>query len=703
MTSVATGATSEPLRTSASSVDPFNPAPANGFQYPPARRLPIRKVRRALKPQTRAGVTWIDVVICVLIVVCLSSLVAATLPTIQEAARKRQCQDNLRRLGLAVQAYHDVFSAIPPASFWDDAELILDVNMRPAREPETIVKTKANWVQLLLPFVGQDELARRFAPGVPITDQANRAARTVTLPLMTCPTDTYSVTGNPYVLSTRDGRSFEFARGNYAINGGSQTNATWPGRLTFPIPDGNMLLFRFPANDFQWWGNGVAGFNHCFSFRDFSNGLSTTVLLDEIRAGIVPEDSRGAWALGQIGSSVTWAHGVDGDDYGPNNQWMDSDDILKGQAIAAKYGMQRFFKARLPFCAHCSYSNQATARSQHEAGANVLMADASNRFIADAISPSLWHVMHSRETPRDVLEGVLESDLVASRPASASDARHPSPTTADEPEFTPNASKAAGASVMVNSLGMRFARIPPGQFTMGLPDKGNRWPFPDWDVKPHAVHITRLFHIGVHEVTQQQFQAVMGINPSWHSKTGGGAPLVRLLDTTRLPVENVTWHEAATFCTRLSSLPAEKGAGRVYRLPTEAEWEYVCRSGSSKPHRFVAKWTGNDNFDELAGKDKHPTKDPLVPHPVGPYPPNAFGVCDMRGNVFEWTADWFDRTYYAHSPSNDPQGPSSGFLKVVRGWDWIFIGPQCKDFQFMTPPWMRNQYIGFRVVCDSAQ
>jgi formylglycine-generating enzyme required for sulfatase activity len=549
--------------------------------------------------------------------------------------------------------------------------------------------------------VGQDELARRFAPGVPITDQANRAARTVTLALMTCPTDTYSVPENPYVLSTRDGRSFEFARGNYAINGGSQTNATWPGRLTFPIPDGNMLLLRSPANDFQWWGNGVAGFNRCFSFKDFTNGLSTTAMIDEIRAGLVPEDSRGVWALGQIGSSVTWAHGVNGDDFGPNNQWMDSDDILGGRAIAAKYGMQPFVDARLPFCAHCSYSNQATARSQHEAGVNVLMADGSNRFIADSISPSLWHVMHSRETPPKVLEGVLDSDSVESKPASASDASNSTPTTANEREPTPNVPKPAGAPVLVNSLGMQFVRIPPGQFTMGLSDKGNRWPFPDWDVKPHPVHITRPFYVGVHEVTQRQFQTVMGTNPSWHSKTGGGAALVRGLETARLPVENVSWHEAVAFCTRLSDLQAERGEGRVYRLPTEAEWEYVCRSGSTEPHPFVWDWIGADNFDELAGKNKHPTKEPLVPKPVGSYSPNAFGVCDMRGNVFEWTGDWFDRTYYAHSPLNDPQGPSSGFVKVVRGWDWIFIGPQCKDFQFMTPPWKRNQYIGFRVVCET--
>jgi formylglycine-generating enzyme required for sulfatase activity len=659
---------------------------------------------RIVFPRRRPGLSRLDLVGVCGVVALLFGLISPFALETRESARRLQCQDNLRRLGMAMHAYHDQFASLPPASFWDEAELVLDVNMRPAREPENVLKSKANWVQLLLPFAGLDEAARRLTPSLPITDKANRAARTLMLPLMTCPTDNYSVADNPYVLTTRDGESFKFARGNYAINGGTQTNATWPGRLSFPIPDGNMITFRSATSDFQWWGNGVAGFNRCFSFKDFTNGLSTTAMLDEIRAGIVPDDSRGVWALGQIGSSVTWAHGVNSDDYGPNNQWQDSDDILDGRAIAAKYGMQRFFDARLPFCAHCRYSNQATARSLHEAGVNVLMADGSNRFIADAVSPSLWHVMHSRETPADVLEGLQDSDLVEGQRAGPPDVSGSQVASADKKGGpSPQALQAVDRAVVVNSLGMKLAPIAPGQFIMGLPDEGNSWPFPEWDVKPHTVDITRRFYIGVHEVTQQQFQTVMGSNPSWHAATGGGAPLVRSLDTARLPVENMTWREAAEFCKRLSDRSAEAAAGRSYRLPTEAEWEYVCRSGSSEAHRFIADWTGVNTLDELAGKEKHPTKEPLVPTPVGSYPPNAFGVCDMRGNVFEWTADWFDRTYYAHSPPNDPTGPSTGFLKVVRGWDWTFIGPQCKDFQFMTPPWKRNQYIGFRVVCEMSQ
>jgi formylglycine-generating enzyme required for sulfatase activity len=127
---------------------------------------------------------------------------------------------------------------------------------------------------------------------------------------------------------------------------------------------------------------------------------------------------------------------------------------------------------------------------------------------------------------------------------------------------------------------------------------------------------------------------------------------------------------------------------------------YACRSGSTVPHPFVADWPNPENFAELAGKNKHPTKEPLVPRAVGGFAANAFGLHDMRGNVFEWTADWFERDYYSRSRKDDPEGPPKGYVKVVRGWDWVFIGSQCKDFHLVTPPWIRSRYVGFRVVME---
>jgi formylglycine-generating enzyme required for sulfatase activity len=125
---------------------------------------------------------------------------------------------------------------------------------------------------------------------------------------------------------------------------------------------------------------------------------------------------------------------------------------------------------------------------------------------------------------------------------------------------------------------MRLVLIPRGAFTMGSPkDEKDRSP----DEERHEVEITKPFYLGVYTVTQAQFKEVTGKNPSAFSATGWGKGKVKGLDTGDFPVECVSWHDAARFCARLSALPAERGAGRKYRLPTEAEWEYACRAGTT--------------------------------------------------------------------------------------------------------------------------
>ena len=135
------------------------------------------------------------------------------------------------------------------------------------------------------------------------------------------------------------------------------------------------------------------------------------------------------------------------------------------------------------------------------------------------------------------------------------------------------------AREIVNSIDMKLVLVGPGKFLMGSPDdEAER---SDDEGPQHEVEITRPFYIGTYAVTQEEYQRVMGVNPSHFSSSGGGKDSVRGMDTHRFPVENVSWKDAAEFCRRLSEMPNEKRSGRVYHLPTEAEWEYSCRGGAT--------------------------------------------------------------------------------------------------------------------------
>ncbi len=203
----------------------------------------------------------------------------------------------------------------------------------------------------------------------------------------------------------------------------------------------------------------------------------------------------------------------------------------------------------------------------------------------------------------------------------------------------------------VNAIGMRFVLIPPGTFWMGSPEGEG-----DDDERPrHRVTLTRAFWLGVHPVTQSQYKAVARKNPSSYRAGGEGAEDVEGLDTSSFPVECVSWEEAVRFCKKLSK---NEGAGRTYRLPTEAEWEYACRGGliSGAFHFGKSLDTAQANFSESG---LHRTC------PVGGYPPNAFGLHDLHGNVTEWCADWHGP--YQIEAQVDPSGPKVGVYRVSRG------------------------------------
>jgi formylglycine-generating enzyme required for sulfatase activity len=283
-----------------------------------------------------------------------------------------------------------------------------------------------------------------------------------------------------------------------------------------------------------------------------------------------------------------------------------------------------------------------------------------------------------------------------------------------------------------NSIGMKLVRIPAGKFWMGSSQKeqdeaieearrrhrGGSSPYPYFPVETvrgwfrpegprHEVEITKAFYLGVYTVTQAQYQEVMEESPSGFSATGRGKEVVSGLDTSRFPVEMVNWHDAVSFCERLSALAQEKAAGRSYRLPTEAEWEYACRAGTKTAYHVGDSLSSRQaNFN---GNYPHGSAEtgPFLSRTckVGTYPANAWGLYDMHGNVREWCSDWFGGDYYRRSPQRDPQGPRSGVSRVVRGGTYGDFAATCRSaFRSNGTVAPRNRYsgIGFRVVCVPA-
>jgi formylglycine-generating enzyme required for sulfatase activity/tRNA A-37 threonylcarbamoyl transferase component Bud32 len=249
-----------------------------------------------------------------------------------------------------------------------------------------------------------------------------------------------------------------------------------------------------------------------------------------------------------------------------------------------------------------------------------------------------------------------------------------------------------------NSIGMRFVLIPPGEFDMGSTeeavarvveetkaDKEEPW-YPAYlgnlrsESPRHRIRISKPFYLGLCEVTQAEYQRVIGSNPS---KFQG--------DPTR-PVEQVTWDEALAFCRKLGGLPQEQAVHFGYRLPSEAEWEYACRAGTT------TTWYGTDDEAVLKQQAWFDANAQQTTHPVRQKTSNAWGLYDMHGNAWEWCADWCDKDYYAGSPSDDPKGPSSGSGRVFRGGSWDGRPRDCRSsFRNGYSPGGRYSVLGFRV------
>jgi formylglycine-generating enzyme required for sulfatase activity len=233
-----------------------------------------------------------------------------------------------------------------------------------------------------------------------------------------------------------------------------------------------------------------------------------------------------------------------------------------------------------------------------------------------------------------------------------------------------------------NEVNMVVVFIPAGEFDMGSPMEELKR---DDDESQHHIKLTKAFYMGKFEVTQIQYRVLMNDNPS---KFGGD----------NLPVENLSWYDAMRFLKKLSDK-----TGMKFRLPTEAEWEYACRAGTK-----TAFNTGTTLDSDVANYDaEKPYADGIIGKyldrttVVGSYPPNAFGLYDMHGNVWEWCSDIYDEDYYKKTPLSDPKGPQEGKPKVIRGGAWNEYAYKCRsaDRNHRWPK-TNESIVGFRVVMD---
>ncbi|MBW7988876.1 MAG: formylglycine-generating enzyme family protein [Planctomycetes bacterium] len=237
-------------------------------------------------------------------------------------------------------------------------------------------------------------------------------------------------------------------------------------------------------------------------------------------------------------------------------------------------------------------------------------------------------------------------------------------------------------NVVTNSIGMKLVYIPAGSFMMGNPSNEKDHYI---DEGPqHQVHISEGFWMGQTEVTQGQYKSVMNAEP-W-----SGNKCVQ--EDANNPAVFMRWDKAAEFCRKLS-----QQEGKTYRLPTEAEWEYACRAGTTT--RFSFGDSDSSLGDYAWFNDNTSTVDQKYAHSVGQKKPNPWGLSDMHGNVCEWCSDFCGVDYYSYSPIVDPKGPSSGDARSLRGGSWGHFKNdlRCSE-RSRGYPGISSSNFGFRVV-----
>jgi prepilin-type N-terminal cleavage/methylation domain-containing protein len=335
----------------------------------------------------RAGFTLVELLVVIAIIGILVSLLLPAVQSARESARRAHCSNNLKQLALGALEYEEAYRIFPPAASWPQGS-----NMD-ARDNGNV---GPNWVMLILPFIDQENLFDKFkledssGAAISVSDPINEEPRNTYLSLMICPSDTFSrerfdASGH----SDTDHFGGKWARGNYGANAGV-------GMMSWTAHCGNIDGHGCSARPENWGHRkvrGVMGANisSSLTYGDIKDGATNTIMLGELRAGVVSFDPRGVWALGMAGPSAMAAHGFFGDARGPNCNYVRADDTAGCQAVRNAVGGVDALGELGMSCYEGTYGSpnrQACPRSMHRGGVHVALVDGSVQWMSDFIETS---------------------------------------------------------------------------------------------------------------------------------------------------------------------------------------------------------------------------------------------------------------------------------------------------------------------------
>ena len=306
----------------------------------------------------------------------------------------------------------------------------------------------------------------------------------------------------------------------------------------------------------------------------------------------------------------------------------------------------------------------------------------------NVVSRKALPAVKKSDTPQSDPPAVKKSDTPQSGPPAVkkSDTPQSGPPAVEKSDIPQSGPPTVEKkTVTIKGINYTFCWCPPGTFMMGSPESEKER---DNDETQHKVTLTKGFWLLEHEVTQKMWKSIMGENPSDFKG-----------DT--LPVEKVSWDDCKEF---IKKLQGEAPEGMEFRLPTEAEWEYACRAGTTTVFSFGNSLNGdkaNCDGNKLYGTN---TKGPSlkITTPVMTHAPNPWGVYDMHGNVLEWCEDWYG--VYPNGNVTDPKGPDSGSYRVCRGGCCLYYAGYCRSaYRLRLNPVIRNYFLGFRLALSSTR